>query len=138
MGYRSEKEERAAREARRNEIRREISRVARKISEARDVVEGLNGCLRSIQQEIDNWNNAYNAFKSVPINSEVFVTDVFEGNTAEALSSEVPGTAGRMDSTCGQMEALCGHISNQIARINEYIDRLSARIHELHIELAAV
>lgn len=138
MGYRSEREERAAREARRNEIRREISKVGRKISEARDVVEGLNSCQRDIRQETDNWNNAYNAFKSAPINSEVFVTDVFEGNTAETLSSEIPGAAGRMDSTCGQMESLCGHISNQIARINEYIDRLSARIHELYIELAAV
>ena len=56
MGYREEKEERAAREAKRNAIRREISRLAQKISVARDIIEGLNECKRNIARGIEQWN----------------------------------------------------------------------------------
>lgn len=138
MGYREEKEERAAREAKRNAIRREISRLAQKISVARDIIEGLNECKRNITRGIEQWNEAYNAFNVVPINNQIFITDLFEGNIAETLSSEVPNTAGIMVNTCGQMESLCGYIADQISRLNEYISRLQTEIRELYVELAAI
>lgn len=138
MGYREEREERAAREAKRNEIRKEISRLALKISAARDIIEGLNECKRDITRGIEQWNDAYNAFNAVPINNQIFITDLFEGNIAETLSEEVPNTAGIMVNTCGQMESLCGYIAEQISRLNEYISRLQTKLRELYAELAAI
>lgn len=128
----------AARIAKRNAIRREISKVNRQISETRQVISGLNDCKRTIAGDIAAWRGSCGSFQASPINRDVTVTDRFEGNVAQTLSQKVPETAARMEGSCGEMEGLCGYIEQQISLLQEYIVKLQKKIQELLAALAAV
>ncbi|MDO4303425.1 MAG: hypothetical protein Q4D94_05870 [Bacillota bacterium] len=128
----------AAKMAKRNEIMREIRRLNGKLRETREVMQGLNDCKRSISMNVNSWNSACGSFEADEICKTVYVTDTFEGNIAEGLGGEIPGTTALMRGSCGQMESLCGHIGRQITILEEYIEKLQNQIQLLYSQLAAL
>lgn len=135
MGFRDDIE---ARTAKRNTIRNKISILSRKISEAREIMDGLRDCQRNIINITEDWENTYSSFQTVPINADVVVIDVFEGVIAEAMGGEIPEVAEKMNNTCGLMKSLCSNIAEQIKRLQEYIEKLQQQIQSLYMELSAI
>ena len=135
MGVRDEME---ARRAKREALRREISILQGKISVAREMVLDLNTLKAGISRTKEQWENQYAVFQSVEINASVMVADVFEGNIAEKLSTEIQETTAKMQLTASQMEYSCTNIASQVTRLQEYIQELYQKMQALYVEMTAL
>ena len=124
--------------AMRKEILKKIGVLNQKITTARDIISKLTGCSQTLMREANHWEASYSVFCAAPITGEVFVADLFEGDIAEELNSQVPDGAAHMNNTKGQMQALCSHINNQISKLTEYIAKLQSQITALQAELSAL
>lgn len=131
-------EEEERKQQRREAIREEISRLSEKIDYAVDIQNDLYECLRKIRNHTEQWNSSYKTFQSVELNVKIFLTDVFEGNQAEYLSTEIPDTLSVMLISVRQMEELCNQILSQISSLQEYISDLQRRVQQLYVELMGI
>lgn len=131
-------EELARKAEQRRAILQEIKELSRKISKAQEIMQDLNQCKMVISMDVSSWQMQYSLFQSMPITGEVFVTDIFEGNSAERLSIEIPVATNKMNNTASQMEALCSYIQVQITKLTEYIEELQIKIQALREKLSAL
>lgn len=131
-------EEEELKRQRRAEINAEIEQLSIKIGNAVEIENALYECIKSIRNNTDNWETDYTTFQTSELNKQIFLTDIFEGNQAENLSTLIPETTLRMEYSVTKMEELTEIISEQITLLQEYKANLQKRVQQLYIELMAI
>ena len=122
----------------REEIRGKISALSAKIDEANEIIEALSESKKNLNDDIEEWENSYQTYQSVEINSNIFLTDVFEGNMAERLKIRIPNAFGLMKNSVSIMNSVIAGVNEQIIFIQDYISELQQEIRALYTELAGI
>lgn len=128
----------AQKEAQREKIRVQIEDLNIKITEAAELMTQFRGYNSKIAADKDSWSSEYNRYQGNEIVSVIFLTDRFEGNTAETLAGEIPEAVLQMNKVSGQMEELSGHTGNQITKLSNYIETLQEKVRMLYANMAAI
>lgn len=127
----------AARAAREAAITRQINELHGSIAKTRKVRNDLSNSNAAIGNELRQWTDRYNVFRSSPM-SEVVVTDKYEGESAEKIKMRLPDMLQIMEKTKLSAEGVQREIGVQISRLDTYIAAQEAKIAALRRELAAL
>ncbi|TCL60979.1 hypothetical protein EDD76_10176 [Kineothrix alysoides] len=123
------------REERRARIRSQISNLNAKISSVRSLVSSFTSANAELAACQSDWGSAYSAYQGNQMASDVFVTDKFEGDTAEKLSADIPEVLKNMTHTRVIVGNVRASISNQIQKLQMYISKLESQVSALYVEL---
>lgn len=119
------------------EIRDQIKKVQKELSELREVVSDYQSCQSDINLHHVYWSNRYKTYTGLDLYSTIQKQDLFEGQSAEELGQIVPEAIEEMQLIAGLMDTVATEIRNQIIRIEDYIDELVEKLSGLWTQLEA-
>ncbi len=121
----------------RNRIRKQIREITTKINAAAAVKVSLINMDTLITNTRNKWDKRLSAFLS-SVMSPVVVTDKFEGDSADAISANLPTPIEMMSHTSTQAGGVQTEIAEQLSKLGEYIGKLEDEKAIKEAELAAI
>ncbi|MCH5264030.1 MAG: hypothetical protein J1F42_14070 [Lachnospiraceae bacterium] len=127
----------AAKAAMRAAINAEIQKLQKKIRKAKDVKQKIKLVQLHIDADISTWNRSLGTFESSQM-APVKVTDKFEGDSAETISTKIPEPIDIMRENTSGAQEVQGEADIQIEKLDVYIETLEQQIEALRAQLAAI
>lgn len=127
----------AIKEAQRQAIRIEIRMLQKEIREAQNLKTKLSRENSRTGNSVTNWQNGLKGFESCSM-AAVTVTDKFEGESAEIISSRLPDPIMEMNNTKMAAERVQGAANAQLNKLDSYIAKKENEIASLEAKLAAI